>query len=93
MTRLRLAPSSPERMAGLVRRLFHRHGVAGRYWTRQSEWEQGAAERGARLLLRWFSHAQERHRLRYYRLVWCTTYPDQRWPPDGDERLRKELSE
>lgn len=88
MTRLRLAPSSPERRARLLRRLRR-------------------SERAHRLLLRWFAVGREcyqwasirsmqrgaSHWVHFYRLAWCTEYPDQYWPEDGDERLREELEE
>ena len=97
MTRLRLAPSSPERMAELIRVLVPNVGYGER------------ATRGTRLLLRWFADGHKidncirmpreckQYRLAYRR-VWLGRYDfdatgTQHWPKDGDARLKKELSE
>ena len=110
MTRLRLAPSSPERLAELLPRIESYACWLTMCPDSPVDCHRTAQEltlRGWRLLLMWFENSISAHtwaaakvstrgRLsteHYYRLAWSTYYPHQHWPPDGDERLRRELDE
>jgi hypothetical protein len=84
--RLRIVPSSPERMADLLTRLARNACL----W------------RGARLLLRWnnravsmrtgaLRHSEEFSIIEMYGLLWRCQYNAQRWP--GDDVARGQMED
>lgn len=108
MTRLRLAPSSAERMIGLIRQIDD--WVCWLVMSSESSVDcrrdcAGLSDRALRLLLRWFAAGREMaveagfndpEESLCERLYWYQRAFERRyefWPSRGDESLRRELDE